>query len=531
MIQSISINDFRLFRNVKFNIGKYLTVISGRNATGKSTLLGMLGNSCELKIKDGVPLIHKQFRTEFGEAFKGSPVYDVTGSNKYRINFCDYNNYELAVDYRDFRISWQDERTRFRIIPYRKDESINTSGKIQWPMLYLGLSRLFPIGESKMDGINSTKLNIVGEYKVWFVENYKNILSMHDELTDINSINIGETDRKKGIGVSTANYDFLVNSAGQDNIGQILCAILSFKKLKDEQKEKYTGGMLLIDEVDATIHPSAQNRLVDLLIGESRKLNLQVVFTTHSTSMLRYVSGKTMYNKNDDDAYNEVELIYLTNANRALQLLRNPRYPMIENDLMVQSNVQNTARVKIYSEDDEARWLLKKMLGGLLSRVNILGVEMGCTDLLKLIKADIEYFSKVLIVVDGDVDSNKIQEATTIGKNRLKNVVALPGGKRPEQVFYDYIVGLSNTHSFWGSGFSIGFTWDYFKENGPMSDKYSGKERERYKTWFNQHLTYFESIGLYDYWAKDNTELVDKFMGDFVDSYNDVAKRLFIPFI
>lgn len=54
MYKEISINDFRLFHNQTLLLGKYLTVLSGRNSTGKSTILGMLANSGEQKKKDGV---------------------------------------------------------------------------------------------------------------------------------------------------------------------------------------------------------------------------------------------------------------------------------------------------------------------------------------------------------------------------------------------------------------------------------------------------------------------------------------------
>ena len=40
MYKKIHINDFRLFHDQKLMFGKYLTVLSGRNSTGKSTILG-----------------------------------------------------------------------------------------------------------------------------------------------------------------------------------------------------------------------------------------------------------------------------------------------------------------------------------------------------------------------------------------------------------------------------------------------------------------------------------------------------------
>ena len=74
--------------------------------------------------------------------------------------------------------------------------------------------------------------------------------------------------------------------AGQDNIGQIITAILSFKRLKSNLGDNYKGGILLIDELDASMFPAAQHKLIEFLFKHSSKLDLQVVFTTHSIEIL-----------------------------------------------------------------------------------------------------------------------------------------------------------------------------------------------------------------------------------------------------
>ncbi|MDA0773104.1 MAG: AAA family ATPase [Cyanobacteria bacterium] len=57
MFKEIKIKKFRLFENQDILLGKRITVFAGENMTGKSTLLGMLANSSELKKKDGFPYI------------------------------------------------------------------------------------------------------------------------------------------------------------------------------------------------------------------------------------------------------------------------------------------------------------------------------------------------------------------------------------------------------------------------------------------------------------------------------------------
>ena len=53
----------------------------------------------------------------------------------------------------------------------------------------------------------------------------------------------------------------------------------------------------------------------------------------------------------------------------------------------------------------------KKLIPNYLSYVNILDVSLGHDEILKLYKADIEYFGKLLIVLDGDVPDEKIKRS------------------------------------------------------------------------------------------------------------------------
>lgn len=149
MLDRIDITDFRAFKNQSILLGSNVTVISGRNSTGKSTVLGMLGNSGELKKGIATTYWGTQFRSEFSEIFKGSEKYDFSGSDRFTIYLSEDGN--ETNDYRHFRTTWQTIKTgkRFRIIPYRSDETIKTNAKFELPIIYLGYHRLFPIGRSK----------------------------------------------------------------------------------------------------------------------------------------------------------------------------------------------------------------------------------------------------------------------------------------------------------------------------------------------------------------------------------------------
>lgn len=527
MYKSINIKDFRQFQNIELLLGKRVTVLAGRNSTGKSTVLGLLANSGELKKKDGATLLGGQFRAEFGEILHGSRKYDVSGSDRIQIDVMDSEG--NVIDYRKFRTAWQKEANeyRFRVIPLRLfDDGRKTEAKMSIPVIYLGLSRLFPIGEADEKRIRAKSVKFESDdQKAWFIEKYKHVLSMHETITNVDNYLIGETSKKRGVGIETTHYDYLTNSAGQDNLGQILLSILSFKKIKKAVRE-WRGGLLLIDEIDATLHPAAQKRLFDLLSKEARNIGIQVVVTTHSTDLLRHVCVKTRHNT--EECNNEIELYYFTDANRIFEIKRNPEYSSIEHDLLVTSILQNTNKVKLYSEDAENRRIICSLVPEYIPYVEILDVHVGCTELMSLIKGDSSYFGNAIIVFDGDVTDDDLNAIPEQLRKRLNNIIRLPGEKRPEEVIYDYILSLDPDHPYWDMASRLGLNWLYFMENGPLSERYnSEKDREKFKKWFIDHESVFETTKLFDFWKNDNAECVEKFRRSFVNAYNAVAERVF----
>ena len=92
IIQSILVEKFRSFENLSFTLGKSITAIAGRNATQKTTLLGLLGQPFTISSKDS-PLYGAKtidgynFKSQFSDKFKISPNYDIIGEHKWTLNF------------------------------------------------------------------------------------------------------------------------------------------------------------------------------------------------------------------------------------------------------------------------------------------------------------------------------------------------------------------------------------------------------------------------------------------------------------
>lgn len=151
-------------------------------------------------------------------------------------------------------------------------------------------------------------------------------------------------------------YDELGNSAGQDNLAQIILALLSFKRIKEELKENYPGGVLLIDEIETTLYPAAQHQLMHLLLKAAGDYDLQIIFTTHSTDTISY-----MLNPREMAFYYSTEIVYLHKLQGAIEICQEKReLPGIVADLEHTVREQSgKKKVNVYLEDEEARLFFK----------------------------------------------------------------------------------------------------------------------------------------------------------------------------
>ncbi len=522
----LSLGDFRLFNEAEIYIGKRLTAIAGNNGTGKSTILGLLANSSALKRKK--TLLDRPYRGEFSELFSAEKEHDPAGQ-KVRLEYEEHGNRLVA----EFRTAWQNG-DRFRVIPRRlRADGSRTESKVESPVIYLGLSRLYPVGEATSDVTAKGyrwKNPADGE---WFNANYSRILSVHDEIRAVSSLSISGMSSKKGTGVETETYGPVANSAGQDNLGQILLAVLSFKKLREEMGDAWDGGLLLIDEVDAALHPAAQLRLVKLLLDEARSTGFQVIFTTHSTVILEDLSGRNQHNPSD--APGNVEVAYLAVVNGSLQAARNPTWTTLRHGLYVTNPALNSVRVGVFTEDAEARWLLSGILDALrpdvLDNVDLIDTALGCREILHLYAGDFSYFRDRVVVLDGDVSESAIAEAVPPALLRSGgNIVRLPGGKRPESIIWDYLEEKPDEGSaLWGDLGTVGITWETLVESPPETLFPGEDERNQYKHWLRSYERLFDRARVIRHWATDNRPEAERFVDDFIRAYNNVAGRLGAP--
>lgn len=259
IIKNIEVEKFRSISEISFDLGKKLTAIAGRNATQKTTLLGMLGQP--FSISKSSPLYGcstvdgYNFRSQFNEKFKLSVNYEPVGSHKWTLNFHNkgyYKNNKITIHSIPRKQKGKPDTMRF----WNADGKSKGAGYVQLPVYYLSLSRLLPIGESSKT--NALNINLTPAESKYCVKAYREILSIN-KMTGTPSVSVEKgTSKQVYAGVNDGVHDIFTNSAGEGNISRIILAVLSFKRLKDKYKKDYKGGILLIDELDATLYGFSQ---------------------------------------------------------------------------------------------------------------------------------------------------------------------------------------------------------------------------------------------------------------------------------
>lgn len=504
MLKEIKIHKYRGFKDVSFKIGSQLTIIAGQNGTQKTTLLGMLTQMFTLDPKSPMggekPLIGGNYRSDFTNKFKFSPKYDKAGDHEWTLSFDGMNDFTATSIWRK-----KEEGTiRF----WQKGTHAAGSGYIQYPVLYLSLRRLFPLGEdSKVD--ESHDVELTEDEKKEYKKFHDDVLfNVYEEAQPL----YVEGAEKQTIGVNTDTYDWRSNSAGQDNLGKIVLALFSFKRLKEKYPNDYKGGILAIDELDTTLFPASQIKIMKSMLSYASKNKIQIIFTTHSLTLIKEACKLQEECEANKGRNGQVNVVFLKREDNHIAIKERVGYGTIENDLCVQLAKKPNTQVNLYTEDNEA-WLFVYNMApakykSIIKHVN---AKLGCTEYINMIEAKIPCFSSPegLVVLDGDARLAKHFSRVD------SKVLILPGAKSPEQVVADWINGLSDTHPFWKS-INPNYTRQYCFQTYHYHDL---NNREKAKSWFQSQCTKdvwgTTAHKMMKYWKKDFKSDVDSFVEDF----------------
>lgn len=545
IVKSIEIEKFRAFEHATFSLGKRITAISGRNATQKTTLLGLIGQP--FTISKGHPMYGCKtidgynFRSQFKEKFKISPEHDIIGQHKWKLELHNgiYEQNYYAVESIARRQSGQTPTLRF----WNAESRARGAGYIQLPVYFLSLSRLFPIGESGKT--QAVPFTLTPDELNYCITNYRTILSIQ-HMSDHPSVGIEKGSSSRTFaGVSDDTHDIFTNSAGEGNITRIILAVLSFKRLQEQYGRDYKGGILLIDELDATLYGFSQAKLVDYLWQAAKDYKIQIIFTTHSPIILKCVNKYQRKERHDrgiglplfayDSSIVYLEPQYDQEGTRTI-MPRNISTSTELNQILNDINLtvpSGNSKLNIYCEDTRAIVFLQYLLSSVLNinldlYMSFIDIDLGWTNYIQLADKGVPEFRKNIIVLDGDVPRNpEFQKPANHSKEQIVqeagNFVFLP------LVIEKDLFTLLKDHSAFSrfqTSFSRvpGFTYDVCFNNWPLD--VTNYKTIDFKAWYAQTESILgDQTILFHFWCSEYRQEVEAFVEKFIDAFNRFAER------
>jgi len=568
-IKKIKVEHFRAVKEVEFEPGRKITLITGKNGTAKSTVLGMIAHpfsfnpkavlgqnytkktmnqlkdedliaSMQQEIDDITRVQGQNFESLVSNHFKLSQI-DVKGARHAEIIFYDKlvdDDLTIEVESNNY-----EDRDVPRLVTRKKlpapkpgEKDTRSSNKI-FPVIYLSLKRVFPIVEARHEEI---ELEITSDEEKYLKRLYDQIL-LNQYPENISGIDV---QNKTSLSFLKTDMSIHMISSGEDNVGQILEALLSFRRLKDLYKD-YSGGILLIDELDATLYPGAQVQLLNILMEEARAYDLQLFMTSHSMFLIEHALS---LNEEDGVYKGDVEVLMLKKHNDSVNVIKNVDRNSLWQDLHEEMiSEKKEEKIRLYFEDKEAEFFFSAIIRERIftSRINKVNVSLGCDKYIELHKKKIpEFMYMSCIVLDGDQEESKI--------TGLKNFIMLPSYDQdpPEKMIYKYL--LEEDCNFWNGCESsytpqILFTNKHnravreilegaFLKKGGLSQVSGGlyyrkKEREVWKMWFKEEKNHWNKAknNPFRYWALENPEKVETFKLDLMKSLNFIALKNGMP--
>ncbi|MGE8518909.1 MAG: AAA family ATPase [Alcaligenes faecalis] len=533
-IKSIEFGEpaFRKLKNISVPIASRLTVIAGHNGLGKSTILGLIANASGFPRGRIKSYFDRNFNAPIEDVFFLSPKFDYKEerNSKPNVRLIYEKNEEITI--KRCNVTKNDDLARLRVHPrtitvINGKEKTGSAAKVPIPTVYVGMSRMYPIGENEDPKIERPPAKVHADDAIYINNCFSQILGIEiASQTSVEAYNISGI--KKSSKVPHLGIDTLAISLGQDSVSVLVTALASFKRLKRELGDNYNGGILAIDEVEAGLHPHAQVRLIKLLKREARQLDLQIIMTSHSLTIIKEIFA-TRHEETD-------AVRYFMNSNNPI-LLNEGSYLRIKNDMLANPLLEaDSAPIqKIYFEDNEALFFFEQILVALKIdikekygiQLKLISTKLGCHNLLQMASAD-DDFNSIIIIFDNDIVTS---EANRRILSENKNFLALPDDiivddstpgslRNPEAIAFSYLDkvtredGNEKYSDFWYrsvqltnySSDSTRHICEEFRDNN--------YDRDKNKSLFNRHKEFFARSQLIQTWARENETNCLKMVSD-----------------
>lgn len=536
MIKDIEFEHYRKLREIKLHFIKGINIISGTNGTCKTSILHIVSNSFKGPIKNKTMTIIRALNNSTnpkietltkGDKKYVDPAIGTTGT-LYKAKY--YNDETLEFRRKNDK-ELEKNKKRFRIIPkYSKGKKESLP---EMPVIYLGLTRLMASGEIDENDFKKRKDNLPLEFHKEIAEIYQKLTGLVIDINTYKVMKFNDMKTRAEFQTDCDGIDSNTISDGQDNLHMILTALVSLKYYYTKEDKP---SILLIDEVDATLHPDLQLKLLKIMKEYSDEYKIQIICTTHSLDLLEEGLKREYYNVIyiDDD----IEKVKVLNDDRLD--IYNIKCRLYEKSM---EDIMKDKYIPIYTEDKEARIFLEMILDYFASTIDefarirnffyLADSYIGCDNMQKLFKDKIcgRQFKNCIGILDGDVPLD--------AKSLSNNLMKLPGNDSIENLVFKYSEELfeKNDSDFWDSEsvMDTAINRIYYRDNIlkeiqeipiKLEENPERKERELNKKCFNKenNKTFFELVLKYWIKSKDNKSELEYFYNGITKLYEKTAE-------
>lgn len=514
MIDRLVVNKYRKLENLTFNFSRGVNIISGTNGTCKTSLLHMISNSFQSVTKTNENLIDPSclakinmtnniMNPKIEKLTRGDKEYKDPAPGHTGVIYEAYYSDETSLGFRKHNSSIN---SRYAVKPLYRANSNESLPKV--PVIYLGLFRLFSFGEFQDDNeLKKLRNNLPERYQEQIFEIYEDFTGL--KISEATNQEMGSIKKRADFVTNVNGIDSNTISAGEDNLFIIITALISLKYyFESTNKTIETGSILLIDEVDASLHPAFQNKLLKYFVDFSKDYSIQIFFTTHSLSLL------------EEAFVQKLNVTYLIDNIERSQLLPDPDIYSIKMHLkqLTKEDDYLAKKIPLFTEDGEARVLLKQMFEYYAENEQFVNFDKN-QSFFHFVNANIGSENLTGIFNDGELLRSTMRSICVLDGDKNPNmnngIISLPGGGSPEQLAIDYLHELFDENdavfespSFISQGYTRPYLRDkFFKEIDEfestldtMNSK-KGKRREFNKKFFNSHLPLFRMV--FHIWIHD----------------------------
>lgn len=337
-LYKIEIDDFRHINNLNVSFNHPVTVISGSNKIGKTSILLLIACS------------HINFKK-----------YDATKPetelrNHKWADVISFTNYETVNNNYVYRLYWR----------LGSNDRRGEGKRIATSKAWTGLAK-FSSDSGRLNAkIRNKEVRLIDLERVLPARNFSNSLlrkigqlNIHNRLNgdiekafayifdldpNIEIYNIGSHVNKLAYLIQPHNGDIYSSynaASGEESLINILLDIF----------DSPNNSLILIDEIEASFHPTIQRKLADIIEYVSWHHKKQFIITTHSPTMMGAFSQKSrvfidINNQGDYEAISSISI------NCAFSKMDSNIHPLIN----------------LYCEDEEAKFIINNLLIGLNSR-------------------------------------------------------------------------------------------------------------------------------------------------------------------